>query len=293
MVAKKKPALHRERPNIRAELERLYESSATPEEFIHVLFAFLSELTARDYQHPLVKSLADELARAATQPVTQTIVHDLGNTVMAALNTVDVLGDDVRAVLSGRVSQEHKAKIIADVFAMIDDLRGMMQRSMELVAESRSLNIDTGEPGRTQLSELLVSLTRMMNRSFKNVSVALVEPPSVLVTASKLAIHRVLVNLIQNAVEAVKHRRDGQVVVKAWTTQVDAFVQVSDNGPGIQPLDHDDVFELFYTTKPTGSGMGLFVCRTTVVRWGGYLQLDSKPGEGATFTFSIPRADTP
>jgi signal transduction histidine kinase len=71
---------------------------------------------------------------------------------------------------------------------------------------------------------------------------------------------------------------------------------VNDNGPGIDPRDHESIFEKFrqvgdtLTDRPHGTGLGLPISRQIVRQFGGELWVESVPGEGATFSFTLPLA---
>ena len=107
-----------------------------------------------------------------------------------------------------------------------------------------------------------------------------------------------LLNLIGNAFDAVEeHLREDDAFeprVTVATRAVDGAVEirVTDNGGGIAPQHQDDIFKPFFTTKPTGSGtgLGLSMSYDTVTKGhGGTLTVESEPGEGATFTVTLPR----
>jgi PAS domain S-box-containing protein len=107
-------------------------------------------------------------------------------------------------------------------------------------------------------------------------------------------IEQVLVNLLDNA---VKYSPDGgEVVVKTVPSASTVRVEVSDEGMGISPAEHDAVFEKFYRgdpqhrSVPSGTGLGLYVCRELVRRMGGTIGVRSEPGAGSTFWFDLPRA---
>jgi signal transduction histidine kinase len=107
-------------------------------------------------------------------------------------------------------------------------------------------------------------------------------------------IEQVLVNLLDNA---VKYSPDGgEVVVTTVPSTSTVRVEVSDQGLGISPSEHDAVFEKFYRgdpqhlSVPSGTGLGLYVCRELVRRMGGTIGVRSEPGEGSTFWFDLPRA---
>jgi two-component system phosphate regulon sensor histidine kinase PhoR len=107
-------------------------------------------------------------------------------------------------------------------------------------------------------------------------------------------IEQVLVNLIDNA---VKYSPDGgEVVVSTAPTAASVRVEVADEGMGIPQSDLDAVFEKFYRGDPQhravpgGTGLGLYICRELVRRMGGSIGVRSRPGEGSTFYFELPRA---
>ncbi|HKG44849.1 MAG TPA: ATP-binding protein [Gaiellaceae bacterium] len=107
-------------------------------------------------------------------------------------------------------------------------------------------------------------------------------------------IEQVLVNLIDNA---VKYSPDGgEVVVRLVPSASSVRVEVADDGIGIAPAEQEAVFEKFYRgdpqhrAVPSGTGLGLYICRELVRRMGGTIGVRSKPGEGSTFFFDLPRA---
>jgi len=99
-------------------------------------------------------------------------------------------------------------------------------------------------------------------------------------------VRRVLDNLIRNALEAMP---DGGVLnIEAERRGDDVIIKVSDTGAGIKDEDLPKLFKPFHTTKPKGIGLGLAYCKRTVEAHGGTITIESKEGEGATFTVTLP-----
>jgi signal transduction histidine kinase len=96
----------------------------------------------------------------------------------------------------------------------------------------------------------------------------------------------VLVNLVQNALDAMP--RGGTVEVGVCREQGALRLSVADTGPGIDPTAADRLFTPFFSTKPTGTGLGLSVSRRVVLAHGGTLTVANRPGGGACFTITIP-----
>jgi PAS domain S-box-containing protein len=107
-------------------------------------------------------------------------------------------------------------------------------------------------------------------------------------------IEQVLVNLIDNAVKYSPE--GGSVVVRTTPSDSSVRVEVTDQGMGIAPGEQEAVFEKFYRADPqhravpSGTGLGLYICRELVRRMGGTIGVNSQPGEGSTFFFELPRA---
>jgi signal transduction histidine kinase len=108
-------------------------------------------------------------------------------------------------------------------------------------------------------------------------------------------IQQVLVNLIDNA---VKYSPDGGAI-RVSTARVDSSrvrIAVADEGIGIAPAEQERVFEKFYrvdpslTRGPSGTGLGLYICRGLVERMGGHLAVSSEAGSGSTFTLDLAAA---
>lgn len=117
--------------------------------------------------------------------------------------------------------------------------------------------------------------------------------PSILANEDRLL--QVIVNLISNAAKFCD-QENGAINLKSWTENGLLHLSVQDNGAGIDPVDHNKVFQRFQqvgdpvTGRPKGSGLGLTICAEIIRRFNGKIWVDSTLGAGATFTFSIPVA---
>jgi signal transduction histidine kinase len=114
------------------------------------------------------------------------------------------------------------------------------------------------------------------------------------VLGDRVQLQQVLLNLILNAVEAMGSVEAGprELLISTEQDQRGVLVAVRDSGPGIDPADRERVFETFYTTKPSGTGMGLSICRSIVDAHGGKLSAEANDPHGAVFRFTLPEAAT-
>ena len=106
-------------------------------------------------------------------------------------------------------------------------------------------------------------------------------------------LEQVLCNLLENAVRYTPVSGSVSVAVKAGPDRT-VVTSVSDTGCGIQPSNIEKIFDKFFTTEPKdkpkdyGSGLGLAIARTIVENHQGRIRVESSPGKGATFFFSLP-----
>jgi signal transduction histidine kinase len=113
------------------------------------------------------------------------------------------------------------------------------------------------------------------------------------VQADRVQVQQVVLNLILNAVEAMSLVKKGPRDLAITTDQAKiggVLVAVRDSGPGIDPKYLDRVFDAFYTTKSSGVGMGLSICRSIIDAHGGQLGVDANTPQGAVFRFTLPGA---
>jgi len=105
-----------------------------------------------------------------------------------------------------------------------------------------------------------------------------------------LELEQVIVNLINNALDAIK--RGGKIEIKAQRQGDYIHLAVCDSGPGMPPGVQERIFEPFFTTKPVGrgTGLGLSVCFGMVTGWGGKIECESAPGRGTTMHLQLPVA---
>ena len=112
------------------------------------------------------------------------------------------------------------------------------------------------------------------------------------VLGDRIQLQQVLLNLILNAAEAMGAADVGarELMISTEQNQAGVLVAVRDSGPGIDPAHLDRVFDAFYTTKSSGTGMGLSICRSIIEAHGGKLWAEANEPRGAVFQFTLPAA---
>ncbi|HEY0519299.1 MAG TPA: ATP-binding protein, partial [Ilumatobacteraceae bacterium] len=111
------------------------------------------------------------------------------------------------------------------------------------------------------------------------------------VNGDRIQLQQVIVNLVTNGIEAMEHVTTGPRVLVIRTEEDEAhnvLVSVTDSGAGISADHAGTLFDAFFTTKPSGMGMGLSICRSIVHAHGGQLSASPNAGPGTTFQFTLP-----
>jgi nitrogen fixation/metabolism regulation signal transduction histidine kinase len=139
---------------------------------------------------------------------------------------------------------------------------------------------------------LLESIIFLQKEEFRKHQVnfqLIVNPPDVEVIADPHLIEHVLINLLKNATQALEEKADKQLTVHIYQDSArKVLIEVRDNGAGISEEAMKNIFIPFFTTKKTGSGIGLSFSRQVMRLHGGSITVQSELGEGTTFTLRFP-----
>ncbi len=245
------------------------------------------ELEAATAELRLANARLQELDRLKDDFMS-TVTHELRTPLTSIRAFSEILLDDPRIRLSERkrflsIVVKETARLTRLINQMLD-----MAKIESGNAEWRTTLLD--------LNEVVTEAAEATGQLFREGQVALTIHPATpppLVLADRDRLIQVLINLLSNAVKfcpAGAGRVEVQPVVEGGQVRVD----VRDNGPGIAPADRETIFEKFrqggdtLTAKPRGTGLGLPISRRIVEHFGGRLWVESRPGQGATFSFVLP-----
>jgi signal transduction histidine kinase len=228
------------------------------------------------------RDLTSKERLAALGQLSGTLAHELGNPLNAISGHVQLLARDpalpepLRADM--KTVQSEVARMTGIIRRFLDSTRGMTARPEKVNLESLV----------TEALDLTLSAeTRARIKVSREV------PPelgSVLLDPG--LVRHVLTNFIGNAVDAMPE--GGELKVSVARAGADLLLSVKDSGKGITAEERKRIFEPFYTTKPAGkgTGLGLSICREIAFALKGRIEVDSAPGQGATFTLQIPAEPT-
>ena len=164
----------------------------------------------------------------------------------------------------------------------------------DLLTFSRAVHSDPSPVGTADLSVALQEAIAVLKNRIEETGsvISSGELPTVRGDASQMA--HVFQNLLSNALKYCKKDVPPRIHVAASQDGNNWIVSVRDNGLGFEPQYAERIFGLFkrlYKEEYPGTGLGLAICKRIVERYGGRIWAEGSPGQGATFYFSLPRAE--
>jgi PAS domain S-box-containing protein len=219
----------------------------------------------------MMGELAAALAHEIKQPITASVTSANALLRWLAHDPPDL--DRARAAAS-RIEED--ANRAANV---IDSLRSFYK---------------TGTPTKRQIidvKEIIEQMSGLLRREADRHSITInsqVETDTPNILANSVQLQQVFMNLMLNAIEAMKDIGGTLTIRSRINPENRLFVSISDTGIGLPAGSAEQVFEPFHTTKPQGTGMGLTITRSIVESYGGRVWASANQGKGATFHFTLP-----
>jgi signal transduction histidine kinase len=212
---------------------------------------------------------------AALGEMSAVVAHEVRNPVAIIFNAVATL----------RKRPDDPEKLLGIVEEEAERLKRMVSDLLEF-ARPTSLVLDQHEVARI-VSDAVDALRTASPDAPVDVEVDVVEPSPRVRCDSRL-MRQAVINLLANAIAAPHRSRPVAVVISAEGDEV--AVRVVDDGGGVDAAVVDTIFSPFFTTRATGTGLGLPVVKRIAEAHGGRVRLENRPGVGATFVLMVPRA---
>lgn len=224
-------------------------------------------------QHRLQKQIQRADRLAALGEMMAGIAHEIRNPLTSIRGFLQYL--------DSCTSLEEWQSYAPTIIRQVDSLNRIITEFLEF-SRHRPPSI-----GPVALNDLIREVTLLGgSKSAGRVQLAL-SPDLPMVEADGEALKQVLLNMVINAMQAIED--DGSVIITtAWDDAGKAIITVADDGVGIAKEDLEKVFDPFYSTKPTGTGLGLAVAHRIVDTHGGTITIDSEPGAGTKVTLHLP-----
>ncbi|NNF59591.1 MAG: ATP-binding protein [Rhodothermaceae bacterium] len=219
----------------------------------------------------------EEQEMQAWQQLTRVLTHEIANSVAPIASLAGTASDRLRNGVEATESTTDVREALATIERRSNGL-------MHFIEAYRSLTrIPKPEFTLFPVRELFDDVATLLQTSFGAGAVTLeteVDPKGLELAADRELVEQVLINLLLNALQALEGRRGNHVALRARAgVGGTPIIEVEDDGPGVPDDALDRIFVPFYTTKPTGSGIGLSLSRQVMRLHGGRLRVRSKPGQ--------------
>jgi len=206
------------------------------------------------------------------------LAHEIKNPLAGIQGALEIMNEDT-------AENEPNKELYGEMLAELGRVNGTLQTLLG------SARISPPRLATTDLRPLLEDLHRLMEPGLRRQGVTLkleIAPGSLAAIVDGAKMRQVLINLIQNAAEAMED--GGEVVIRAsnFPDEGGVILAVHDDGPGISEENQKRIFEPFFTTKFGGTGLGLAIAQSLVQQHGGTLEIQSGEEAGTTFYMLLP-----
>lgn len=279
--------------------------------------ALEASLSARRDAAELTQRHQRELAQvgrlAVAGELTASLSHELGQPLAAIVNNAEVarrmlarreamhatagvghagIGHAGIGHAGGHGGSADEGSVGDDVDDVLHDVVMQGRRASQVIREFRRfLRHGQGERELILAQDMLDSVVRLVRHEFADASVELqsrVDPRTPKLWAERVLLQQVLVNLLQNALEATRAQPVRRVLMRARPAGAGIRVSVADSGSGFAPDVRDRAFEPFVTSRSTGMGMGLAIARRLIESHGGSIAVGRMPHGGAVVSCWLP-----
>ncbi|MFN6090329.1 MAG: sensor histidine kinase [Cyclobacteriaceae bacterium] len=256
------------------------------------LSIYAIELTLRGEEVKLIsmsniQSELEEKEMEAWQNLVRVLTHEIMNSVTPISSLAGVVEEELhRKLLANELNMEKDEA--EDMHLSIQTISRRSEGLIKFVKEFRSLtHIPKPKLAEVCIRPLLDELAMLHKKELADnniiISVA-VEPDTLCIRADKTLIEQVLSNLIKNAIQAFGEKLDKKIMLSSYVNENGGvIVSVKDNGTGIEPEALEKIFIPFFSTKKTGSGIGLSLSKQIMRQHEGNIAVKSVLGEGTEF----------
>jgi len=247
--------------------------------------ALAGEMAERENAETKVQRLRDELAQANRLSILGQIAAGVAHEMNQPLAAIGVYAHNAKCYFEAGKSASG-AESLGEITALTEQIANKTEalRSFARRAPSAAtfLTVDDAIDGALSL----------LSGRVREAGVSVIKPdrdPALRVMASRIRLEQILVNLLQNALDALRGRPHPRIEVQHTASAGNVQLSVHDNGPGLDPAIRTTLFIPFATSKENGLGLGLVISSEIARELGGYLEL-TPSDEGACFTLTLPRA---
>lgn len=231
-----------------------------------------------------INTALDETEARAWQRLLSVMTHEIMNSVAPI--------SSLAATLKRMAAEPDLEETRADLELGLETIQRRSEGLLKFAETYRSLNkIVKPNLSEIYIRDLFESLLTLMEPSLEQKHISLeviLKEPRLTAWLDVNLVEQVLINLLVNASEAVRETELPRIVLSGTVRNQLLVIRIADNGSGIEPEILDKIFIPFFSTKKSGSGIGLSLCKQIMLLHKGNIQVFSKVGEGTAFELEFP-----
>jgi len=257
------------------------------------LSVYVIELTLRDEEVKLVsmsniQSELEEKEMEAWQNLVRVLTHEIMNSVTPISSLAGIVEEDLKLRMDDHSEKPLKKEELEDMYLSLQTISKRSAGLIRFVKEFRNLtHIPKPTLAEVPLKVLLEEMALLHKKELADHGITInveVMPAELIVKADKTMIEQVLINLIKNAIQSFDEQPTKVIALKAYSSEKgNPVISVKDNGAGIDVEALEKIFIPFFSTKKTGSGIGLSLSKQIMRQHEGNITVKSKLGEGTEF----------
>jgi two-component system nitrogen regulation sensor histidine kinase NtrY len=238
-----------------------------------------------------IKSELEEEELEAWQKLIRVLSHEIMNSVTPVKSLTNTIINMFEKQGTAKQVQELNNEIIHNSLEGLHAIENRSKGLLNFIESYRKLTrLPKPQLRMTRAIELFTSIIRLMDVEIAEYGITIetdVTPEDLTLFCDERLINQVLINLVTNSLQALKGRPNGHIYLSGSQNKDEIFLKVSDNGPGILPEILDKIFIPFYTTKESGSGIGLSLSKQLMRQHNGTITVHSIPNEQTVFTLKF------
>lgn len=239
-----------------------------------------------------IRNQLDMAQLQAWQELVRVLTHEIMNSITPVASLADTASELVRDIQQNHHLSTELEEELSDVQSAVKTLSKRSHSLMKFVNSYRRLSrLPTPNFSQINPSELFTQVSHINAQTHNHHPIKITiqtEPADLGLQADRDMLEQVLINLLQNATQAMEHTQDPQITLRAFLNRRNHVVmEISDSGPGIEDHIIQQVFVPFFTTKKQGSGVGLALTQQVMIAHGGNVKVENQPQGGACFTLTF------
>ncbi len=239
-------------------------------------FAVIKDLTEKRH---LEETLQRKEKLTAMGQLASGVAHEIRNPLNAISMITQRLNKEFEPTQDSEEYHELTQTVVSEVKRINEIIR-------QFLTFARPPKPDLVKTDFNQLIQSVISIIKSQARDKEiTITLELNEIPEILVDQNQMK--QALLNLFQNAIDAVKEK--GEIIIRTSQSNGDVILfEIQDNGAGIPEKIRSKIFNLYFTTKPTGTGLGLSLVHQIISQHNGTIELESEVGMGTRFSIFLP-----